>query len=415
MLRSNERLRDPTRLRRLRDAAQLEWDDLGPAEPTTYEASSQHQSHFTDNGAITANESSLRTTALLQAVRRNPTFSSRSLNELQRFILDRERGDDRDRGPSARTNEVSNSSLSPSQRRQMHREDTARQEMQQQRELLAGQQQHRNYLEEQLRQQRHGLIPPSENRRRRYWQTPSPCPPSQKKPIDNAIQYLGQLRLCESDQEGIETAEEVGIKLEELCPKNRRDFLVNAQIVPPPPESSWLQIGGIFLGTQHGATPSTTLPSYTPLRPPSIYRTRTRNPHFGSAPPRNTSPTRHIPDDSSLEEERWPVKVTIHSIHYSNMTLSGTMEAFNVPDKSSPTNVSSISTFLEGEIIDFNIHSLETKSFQAGLHVDGEYWRKLPPFKDFADDEAMVRKLLSKDWVENELMKKWILMRWKGL
>jgi hypothetical protein len=96
------------------------------------------------------------------------------------------------------------------------------------------------------------------------------------------------------------------------------------------------------------------------------------------------------------------------------MTLSGTMEAFNVPDKSSPTEKSSITTFLEGEIIDFNTFTLETKSFQAGARVDGMYWRKLPPFNDLGDDEAMVKALLSKEWLENELMRKWILMRWKG-
>ena len=415
LLRSNEHLRDRIRLRRLRDATQLEWRDLVPADPTTHEVASEDESHFAENGAPTVTESSLRTTALLQAVRRNPTFSARSRNELQRYILDRERGDDRDRGSSARTNEHSNSNISPSQRRQMNREATVRQEMQQQRDLLAEHQQHRNYLEEQLRQQRHGLVPPGENRRRRYWQTPSPCPASDKRRIDDTIKYLGQLRLCESDQEGQETAEEGGFNPEELCPENRQDFLVSTQVVPPPPESSWLQIGGVLLGTQHGASLSTSLPSYTPLMPPSIYGARTRNPHFGSVPPRPTSPSRQILDDSSLlEEERWPVKVTIHSIDYSTMTLSGTMEAFNVPDKSSPTKVSSITTFLEGEIIDFNTFTLETKSFQAGTRVDGMYWRKLPPFKDLGDGEAMVRNLLSKEWLEKELMQKWILMRWKG-
>ena len=418
VLRSNEQqehLRDRMRLRRLRDATQLEWRDLVPADPMTHEAMSQDQSHFAINGAPTVTESSLRTTALLQAVRRNPTFSARSRNELQRYILDRERGDDRDRLSSARTNDQPNSNISPSSRRQMNREATVRQEMQQQRDLLAEHQQHRNYLEEQLRQQRQGLIPPSDNRRRQYWQTPSPCPASDMRRIDSAIKYLGQLRLCESDQEGQETAEEGGFVPEELCPENRQDFLINTQIVPPPPESSWLQIGGVLFGTQHGASPSSSPPNYTPLMPPSIYRARTRNPHFGSVPPRATSPSHQMPDgSSSQEEECWPVKVTIHSIDYSTMTLSGTMEAFNVPDKSSPTEKSSITTFLEGEIIDFNTFTLETKSFQAGVRVDGMYWRKLPPFNDLGDEEAMVKALLSKEWLENELMRKWILMRWKG-
>jgi hypothetical protein len=122
-----------------------------------------------------------------------------------------------------------------------------------------------------------------------------------------------------------------------------------------------------------------------------------------------------MPNDlSSQGQEYWPVKVTIYSIDYSTITLSGIMEAFNVPDDFSPTKKSSITTYLEGEIIDFNTFTLETKSFQAGARVDGLYWRKLPPFNNLGDDEAMVKALLSKEWLENELMRKWILMRWKG-
>lgn len=95
------------------------------------------------------------------------------------------------------------------------------------------------------------------------------------------------------------------------------------------------------------------------------------------------------------------------------MTLSGTMEAFNVPDKTSPTQESSITTFLEGEIIDFNTHTLQTKSFNANARVDGTYWRKLEPFKKLTDDE-IVRALVSKKWLADELSTNWILMRWKG-
>lgn len=419
VMRRDEHLRERMRLRRWRDATQTEWRDLVPNDSSTLSSSpwGQHRtSENRDEGLPTVTESSLRTTALLQAVRRNPQFSARSRNELQRYILDRERGDDRDRANPSRTSDSSNVILSPSQRRQMQREATTRQEIQQHRDLLAEHQQHRNYLEEQLRQQRNGLVPPSENRRRRYWQTSSPC--TERKRIDDAIKYLGRLRLCESEQEGQETAEEGGFDLEECSPKRPDDFLVNTQLVPPPPESSWLSPGGVLSGTQHGASLSP-LPSYTPLMPPSMYRTRTRNPHFGSVPPRNTSPTRQPPDSTPEdsprpEEERWPVKVTIHSVDYNTMTLTGTMEAFDVPDKSSPTKVSSITTYLEGEIIDFNTFSLETKSFKADTRVDGTYWRKLPPFRDLSDEEAVVRKLLSKGWLREELMQKWILMRWKG-
>ena len=420
VMRRDDHLRDRMRLRRLRDTSQTDYHDLAASHSNMQSASpwaQQGPSESRSNDMPSVTESSLRTTALLQAVRRNPQFSARSRNEFQRYILDRERGDARDRANSARTNESSNNALSPSQRRQINREATMRHEIQQHQDLLVEHHQHRNYLEEQIRQQRSQLVPPGENRRRRYWQTPSPC--AEKRRIDDAIKYLGLLRLCESDREGQETAEDGGFDPEECSPIRPDDFLVNTQLVPPPPRSSWLKVGGVLSGTQHGASPSS-LPSYTPLMPPSIYRSRSRNPHFGSVPPQPPSPVRQPPESSNtessplLEEERWPVKVTIHSVDYDEMTLTGTMEAFNVPDKSSPTKVSSITTYLEGEIIDFNTFSLETKSFKADTRVDGMYWRKLPPFKDLSDDEAVVRRLLSTGWLREELMQKWILMRWKG-
>ena len=411
------------RIRRLRDETQLEWRDLlsvSPDDSIPQESPPRTQPYFDANEASTVIESSLRTTALLQAVRRNPTFSARSRNEQQRYLLDREREriEDRSRTTSARINEPIHSNASPSQRRQMHREASVRQELQQQRDLVTEHQQRRNYLEEQLRQQRDGLAPTSDSRRRRYGQQRPDYWPiyTSRRRLDDVIKYLGQLRLCESDNEGQTTAEEVGLNTEELFPRDRQDFLVNVQAVSPPPESSWLRIGGVLFGTQHGSNFPAALPNYTPLMPPSVYRSRNGDQHFGSVPPRAASPTSQVPEGSAMyEEERWPVKVTIDSIDYTTMTLAGTMEAFNVPDKHSPTKMSSITTFLEGEIIDFNHFTLETKSFKADARVDGMYWKKLPPFKELGDDDTMAKNLLSKEWLEKEVMQKYVLMRWKGL
>lgn len=433
--RREEYLRDRTRLRRLRDHfdarvtertsnhQDLEFQEQEPP---------QGQSRFVETGvggSHLASESSLRTTALLQAVRRNSQFSAHSRNQLQRYILDRERiGNDTEEGDRATTaprwTAPSTANLSPSQRRQLYREATVRQEIQQHRDQLSEFQQHRSYLEEQLRRQRHGGVPQLDNRTRRYWQTPSPSPPSDKRSIDNAIKYIERLRLCESEQEGLETAEEGGFDPDEFCPQNRQDFLIDTTLIPPPPESSWLKVGGVLSGTQHAGS-SSLLPTYTPLMPPSQYRSRIRHPTFGATTARTTSPVQansRTPSSGrpsehpiAFKEERWPVKVTIQSIDYLTMTLSGTMEAFNVPDKSSPTKESSIKTFLQGEIIDFNNCTLETKNFKSEPRIDGTYWRKLPPFKDLKDDDAMVKNLLSNGWLRKELMEKWILMRWKGI
>lgn len=113
------------------------------------------------------------------------------------------------------------------------------------------------------------------------------------------------------------------------------------------------------------------------------------------------------------KDENWPVKVTIHNINTSEMTLSGTMEAYNIPDKTSPSHDAHIVTFLEGEIIDFNTHTLETKNFKADAEIDSTYWRELQPFKTLTDEE-MTRNLVSRKWITEELSKGWILMRWKG-
>ena len=187
-------------------------------------------------------------------------------------------------------------------------------------------------------------------------------------------------------------------------------------------------IGAVFSGSQHAAS------STKPARSRGYQTSVNQNSSPAAIqPPQNATPSlvgsdaarvagpnqvsqpslSDVPHRRSDGDERWPVKVTIHSIDYDSMTLSGTMQAFNVPDKTSPTRESSISTFLEGEILDFKRYTLETKSFKAGVHVDGTYWRKLAPFKDLPEEE-IVKSLVSKKWLTEELSQKWILMRWKG-
>lgn len=323
-------------------------------------------------------ESALRTTALLQSVRRHPRFSARSRSQL---ILDRERisqeNDDRERQSSTRLYRPPSTITFNSQHQQQL----------QQRELRARAAHRQCYLENPSGTH-HGASP---------W-------------LEEAIKYLERLRFCSSYQESLSSAEAGGFMPEEFFPHNQEDFILDTTTIDPPPESSWLKAGGIFSGSQHAAGGS---------QKPLVHV------YGHSPPPRNHSSNRESAQTSSGSwitnaagrtsegDERWPVKVTIHSVDYKSMTLSGTMEAFNVPDKSSPTDESSITTFLEGEIIDFNTYTLETKSFEANSRVDGTYWRKLEPFKRLTDDE-IVRNLVSRKWLSEELGKNWILMRWKG-
>ena len=87
-----------------------------------------------------------------------------------------------------------------------------------------------------------------------------------------------------------------------------------------------------------------------------------------------------------------------------------------------------MNSFFEGEIIDFQKHSLATENFRSdGLETDVTYWRNIGPFRDLSKmiqrtqgaeggevEEEMVRCLGSRDWLENVLGREWVLMRWKG-
>jgi hypothetical protein len=94
------------------------------------------------------------------------------------------------------------------------------------------------------------------------------------------------------------------------------------------------------------------------------------------------------------ESDRWPVSVTIGSIDWETMTLTGKMSASHMPDKmsalhqstSSQTSTSSMSSFFTGEIIDFRRQPIETekegRDYEVGgLDVDARYWQRLGPFK----------------------------------
>ncbi|KAI9720792.1 MAG: hypothetical protein M1812_002631 [Candelaria pacifica] len=333
-------------------------------------------------------DSSLRMAALLQSVHRHGRYSSRSRSQLQNYILDRERtghdAEERERSNSTRLYRPSNPTPTSTQQQQ-----------QQQRELRAR----------------------VDAYRQRYIENPSSNMPAVSRWLEETIKYLERLRFSNSYEESLCVAAAGGFVREGFLTDNHEDFVLDTADIEPPPESSWLKVGGVFSGSQHAAHGS----QHSRL-----------NPH-GVSPPSNgppivtgSTPSRMLPPGDSRfawtqgptdprpvpVEEKWPVKVTIHSIDYENMTLAGTMEAFNVPDASSPTRKSSIVTFLEGEIVDFNTYTLETKSFSADAKIDGTYWRMLEPFKRLSDEEV-VRNLLSKRWLTEELAKNWILMRWK--
>jgi len=199
------------------------------------------------------------------------------------------------------------------------------------------------------------------------------------KAVEKVIGYLNLIRTCATEAEQIETAIGSGLFVEyEVYTSN--DFLSHSVSIEPPSESSLLKPNSSFEGAQYIIGPACL----------------------------------SVPDPGGKRlGTTWPVKVVIHSVDRAKMTLTGTMEASNVPDMPLPSHDSRIKTFLEGEIIDFNLHTLKTKTFRATTRVDSTYWRQLEPFNQLSDKQ-MVKNLLSKSWINKVLMKHWILMRWKG-
>lgn len=340
-------------------------------------------------------ESSLSTAALLQSVRRHPRFSSRS-RTLQNYILDRERSgqepDERERERPAATS-------------RMHRPVANHR----------GGESHRSHPEIQARIDAH---------RQLYLENPS------VKRVKEIIKYLERIRFSRSHELSLSLAAAGGLIEYDGFNRNEHDFVLDTTFIGPPAECSWLQPGTVFSGSQQaGHTPTNPMlahrvPSSQRINDPvivngsdtgrlNVYTSSGRRYWASSISSGPMARGNESGVDGGAKEDVWPVRVTIHDIDYDNMTLSGTMEAYNIPDKTAASQDAHIVTFLEGEIIDFNTHTLETKSFKADAEVDSTYWRELQPFKNLTDDE-LVKNLVSRQWLTEELAKGWILMRWKG-
>ncbi|KAA8644677.1 GID4/VID24 family protein [Aspergillus tanneri] len=325
------------------------------------------------------------TEALLQSVRRQPRFSR--TRTLHNYLLDRERAgldteDSRDRSGAPSTSRAY------------------------------------RYLPSSSRGDPHRLLTHSDLRARisAHRQLHMENPPSPR--LKETIKYLDRLRYSSSVEESLTSAAAGGFGQWDFLPWDHEDFILDTTSIAPPPVCSWLRPGMVFSGSQRAATSAS-----------SIFAQRATSPSSSSQDPMivngenpgrisvyTTNGRRYLANSiynlGTGKDENWPVKVTIHNINTQEMTLSGTMEAYNIPDKSSPSHDAHIVTFLEGEIIDFNTHTLETKNFKADAEIDSTYWRELQPFKTLTDEE-MTRNLVSRKWVTEELSQGWILMRWK--
>ena len=169
---------------------------------------------------------------------------------------------------------------------------------------------------------------------------------------------------------------------------------------------------------------------------------------------------------ASADTDHWPVTVTLHEVNWNNMTISGTMRASQIPDRTHENQEGkSMESYFQGEIIDFRHHTLLSDGQQLGYNVgevdvDARYWARLGPFKqeieratsslvqarkwdgktkwgatatqgvelrqetlndglgegrrrDEVAEEVMARRLGSAKWLR-EVGGEWVLMRWKG-
>ncbi|EFW20180.1 hypothetical protein D8B26_003385 [Coccidioides posadasii str. Silveira] len=329
-------------------------------------------------------DSALVTAALLQSARRHPRFSTSRIPQNQAPDSDTARSrnstEDEMRRPFAATH-IHNPHTSILTRGDLHRHPELR----------------RMYLKD-----------PSVDR------------------LKETIHYLDRVRFSNSYEESVSSAAAGGFVQLDYFLSNEDDFILNTNSIAPPAECSWLKPGTVFSGHQqatHSSSPSMLshrVPGSNRLIDPvivngnennriTVYTSSGRR-YWAHSTSDLSGGSTDEPENSKMQ--RWPVKVTIHDIDYSTMTLSGTMEAYNIPDKTATNQSAHIITFLEGEIIDFHTHTLETKNFNASPEVDSCYWRELAPFQSQTPDE-IVKSLVSKKWLSETLAKGWILMRWK--
>jgi Vacuolar import and degradation protein len=336
----------------------------------------------------------------------------------------------------------------------------------------------------------------------------------------NALKYLSGLRHCGDQVEVLNLAADLEVygaqPSADLCPS---DILISTNVLMPPQPSSFLTPGTTFTGVQRapqeppaallnrdrdylrrmvanrnlnfssidlpGAVASAEEFASAVLASAGVsdrqrmglpYQASSRQAYIQGRLDRVRS-SRHdavqsqqaaINGQEQTTGDSWPVSVTLHtlSLHAGDMTISGTMSASQIPDKLSPSSPdhkpegSSMESYFEGEIIDFNRHSLETNADcdtdrphrfpVCGLEVDARYWSGVGPFRVVAEmlrrkrdqqrkasresvetvaeiereeeelekevDDEIARCLVDRKWMEKAVggEGEWMLMRWKG-
>jgi hypothetical protein len=241
--------------------------------------------------------------------------------------------------------------------------------------------------------------------------TPAAAPPANASLfLENALKYLSDLRSSRSYEDALATAIDNNLATKEFFADKHDDFVLDLDDIEQPPPSSWVQPGTIFEGHQHAssasmnithnrqAQPSSNVEQINPNYQPTGHTNYSRIAFDASRPwlshqiPPAPRPAATNTKSSDPAHDHWPVRVTIHEIDWENMTLQGTMEAYDVPQHpqstvnilnpsstSTPTPTSPstttrpkagkkhapITTYLEGHILDHRTHSFLTPASPA--------------------------------------------------
>ncbi|KAF9990245.1 hypothetical protein BGZ75_002878 [Mortierella antarctica] len=94
------------------------------------------------------------------------------------------------------------------------------------------------------------------------------------------------------------------------------------------------------------------------------------------------------------------------AVDYRSSTVYGLMEAMDVP-----MSASSVVTFWEGEIIDFENHTFWTRKWTAKARTDLEHWKRLEAFNGI--DEKYIIRGAKTGKFRGHIDQKYIFMRWK--
>jgi hypothetical protein len=275
--------------------------------------------------------------------------------------------------------------------------------------------------------------------------------------LRNTLVYLSYLRHSQSRAESIAFAKEAGFSYKDFTTCH---FVSNINQIAPPALSSLLSPGSTFHGHQVASKlPNPPIsnrsgggPHQNPVPPGHVHPSNSNQAAFqpssaGHNNPSNVNrnpsqqpvssghtqaqdrfhitPSADAAQSPSPPPDSWPVTVTIYDIDYETLTMSASMVAYDVPSslqgasQQSPTSPQrtsnlhpkAVTTYLEGEIIDFRRNTLMTENFRSDVMRDLVYWRRLPPFKKIGAYE-LPHRLLNRDFL-SELNRNYVLMRWK--